>query len=91
MHALPNFYDYCSLNNEMIHFSQKQNASMSIFINISVQEYKPHISHFNWTSFIVFNIKEFKLNILTAIFPGATERRQKLEMLEIWSQRENEK
>ena len=48
-------------------------------------------SHFNWTSFNVFNTKEFKLNILTAIFSGATERRRKLEMLEIWNQRKNEK
>ena len=32
---------------------------------------------------IVFDIKEFKINILTAKFSGATERRRKLEMLEI--------
>ena len=74
-----------------MHFSQKRNASMSVFINISVWEYKSHISNFNWTSFNVFNIKEFKLNILTTIFSGPTERRRKLEMFEIWNQRENEK
>ena len=73
-----------------MHFSQKRNASMSVFINISVWEYKSHISNFNWTSFNVFNIKEFKLNILTAL-SGAIEQRGKLEMLEIWNQRENEK
>ena len=73
------------LNNEVIRFSQKQNASMSLFINIS------HIPHFNWTSFNVFNVTEFKPNVLTAIFSGATEWRRKLEMLEIWNQRENEK
>ena len=40
---------------------------------------------------IFFNIKEFKPNILTSIFSGATERRRKLEMTKIWNQRENEK
>ena len=79
------------LNNKLTHFSQIWNASMSVFINILVKEYKSHISHFNWTSFNVFDMKEFKLNILTAIFSGATERRRKPEMLEIWNQRENEK
>ena len=79
------------LNNELIHFSQKRNASMSVFMNILVWKYKSHISHSNWTSFNVFNIKEFKLNILTEIFSDATEKQQNLEMLEIWNQRENEK
>ena len=32
---------------------------------------------------MLFNIKEFKPNILTSIFSGATERRRKLEMLKI--------
>ena len=43
------------------------------------------ITHFTFhgTSFNVFNIKEFKLNILIAIFSGATEQRRKLEMLDI--------
>ena len=36
-------------------------------------------------------MKEIKLHILTAIFSGATERKRKLEMLEICNQREYEK
>ena len=61
---------------------------------LSISRYKNwnHTSHFSWTSFNVFNIKEFKLNILTTtIFSGATEWRKKIEMLEMWNQRENEK
>ena len=74
------------LNSELKNFSQKRNVRMSVIIIISVYEYKSHMSHFDWTSFNAFNIKEFKLiSILTAIFSGATERKRKLKMPEIWN------
>ena len=82
------------LNNKLTYFSQKSPyLSMSACPYVSICRYKKtsRISPFNWTSFNVFDITEFKLNILTAILSGATERRRKLETLEISNQRENEK
>ena len=58
------------LNNELTYFNLGIRAQI-------------HISPFNLTSFNVFNIKDFKLNILTPIFSGNTERRRKLEIPEI--------
>ena len=54
------------------------------YLNIRIQ-----IAHlaFQINFFNVFHTKEFKLNILTAIFSGATKRRRKHKMLQIWNQR----
>ena len=61
------------------------------YLSISWHKNINHTIHISIeTSFNGFNIKEFKLNIFTAIFSGATERKQILEMLEIWNQTENE-
>ena len=49
---------------------------MSACLYLSISRYK----NINCTFQIA---QSFKLNILTAIFSGATERRRKLEMLEI--------
>ena len=75
------------LNNELIYFSQKSpylSISACPYLSISWLRAQTHISHFNLTSFNVCNTKDFKLNFLTPIFSGATERRRKLEILEIW-------
>ena len=66
------------LNSELIHFSLKRNASMFVFINISVKEYN-HTFHISIELLLMF----LKPNILTAMFSGATERRRKPEMLKI--------
>ena len=46
---------------------------------------KIQITHFTFqlSFFNIFHIKEFKIKILRAIFSGTTERRRKLEILEI--------
>ena len=56
---------------------------MPACLYLSISRYKNYTSQTFHTSFNVFNIKEFKLKILTAVISGATERRRKLEMLEI--------
>ena len=75
------------LNNELIHFSQKSPyLSMSACPYLSISRYKNanRTFHISVELLLMFLIeKKFQLNILTAIFSGTTEQRQKLKMLEI--------